>query len=286
MESLALMGAKKIKFLIFLFLSVLLLSSCLPERKIANTLIQSPPNIDLLVFAPDVVYKYNHKGEDIPGFDSLSDVQQDSALWFESRYIQYLSDSILLEDYMNSFITELRQLGFNVYLYNSIDSFLTKNPQSYVWNIAQIQLDEYNYKLEDEEPYEDTVYYKRFDLNAVDFSCWFDLSKVNAEKVHKITLYTSSTAYDNFEGEFYFDPWLMDMKYKYQIDTLQVHDILNMASYLGKKHAGYLYDYFLNQVIAARLPKEETIYYYYHYDRLRKTVAPTDDEGFEILKSK
>jgi len=258
----------------------------LPERKIANTLIQSPPEINLLVFAPDIVYKYNHKGEAIRGFDSLTDAQQDSALWVDSRYIQYLNDSALLEDYINSFISELRQLGFNVYLDNSIDSFLTGKPQSYVWNIAQIQLDEYLYPVEDETPFQDTTYYKRFDLNAVDFSCWFELSKVNAEKGRKTTLYSSFTAYDNFDGEFYLDPWQMDMKYKYHIDTLQTKDIIDMATYLGKRHASYLYDYFLNQFIAARLPKGESMYYYYHYNRFRKSVTPTEEVGFEIQEPK
>ncbi len=285
MESCVVMVARNLNFLIIIPLSALFLSSCLPERKIANALIQSPPNIDLVVYAPGMVFKYNHKGEEIEGFDSLSEEQQDSALWVQSRYIQYLSDSTILENYVNSFITELRQLGFNVYLDNPSDSTLAGKPQSYVWNISQIQLDEYNYMLEDEEPFEDTIYYKRVDLNAVDFSCWFELNKINTEKAHKITLYTSATAYDDFEGEFYYDPWLMNMKYKYRIDTMQVKDVINIAAYLGRKHAGYLYDYFLNQVISARMPENEMIYYYYHYNRFSKTVAPTDDEGFEILKS-
>jgi len=286
MELLPLILTKNLKFPVISLLSLFFLSSCLPERKIANTLIQSPPEINLLIFAPDMIYKYNHKGEEILGFDSLSDTKQDSALWVHSRYIQYLNDSILLEDYINNFISELRQLGFIVYLDNSIDTFLTGKPQSYVWNIAQIQLDEYLYPLEDEEPFQDTIYYKRFNLNAVDFSCWFELSKVNAEKAHKTALFSSFTAYDNFEGGFYMDPWQMDMRYKYRIDTLQVHDIDDMASYLGKKHASYLYDYFLNQFIAARLPKGESMYYYYHYDRFKKSVAPTEEVEFEIQEPK
>jgi len=280
------MSGKNLNSLLLFSLLSFSLSSCLPERKIANSLIQSPPGINLLVFTPEIVYKYNHKGETVPGFDSLTDSQQDSALWADSRYIQYVSDSAILDGYINSFISELRQLGFNVFLDSSVDSFLTGKPQSYVWNIAQIQLDEYLYPLEDEAPFQDTTYYKRFNLNAVDFSCWFELSKVNGEKSRKNILYSSFTAYDNFEGEFYLDPWQMDMKYKYHIDTLQVKDIIDMASYLGKKHASYLYDYFLNQFIATRLPKGESMYYYYHYNRFRKTASPTEETGFEIQEQK
>jgi len=283
-ENNTLMIRDKIKTLLLFILPALFLTSCLPEQKIGNLLVKEKPEINLMVIPPEFVYKFNHKGERIEGFDTLKAPQQDSALWVDSQYIQYLSDSLILEDYINGFIGELRTLGFTVYLSSAIDSFLTGKPQSYVCNIAQIQLDEYIYPLEDEESYQDTVYYKKFDLNAVDFSCWFELSKVNAEKKHKTTLYSSLTAYDDFEGSFYFDPWSMDMKYKYRVDTLATKDIYEMASILGKKHASYMYDFFLNQLIAARLPENESMYYYYHYNRFRKMVYPVDEDRFEILE--
>ena len=253
----------------------------------AQVFIQSPQEINLLVFPPDLVYKYNHKGEKIEGFDTLGPALQDSVLWARSSYLQYLSDSLLLETYMNRFIKELRDLGFIVYLSDDIDSFMTNKPQSYALDISQVQLDEYLYPLEDEEPFEDTVYYKRFDLNAIDFSCWFELSKANTAKARKTVLYSTHTAYDSFDGQFYLDPWTSKVKYKYKIDTIRIKDVYDMAGYLGKKHAGYLYDYFLNQYIAKNLPPDETLQYYYHYDRMSKNMIPTDDdERFEILQTK
>jgi len=273
--------------LILILTSSLVLTSCLPERKVAKLFIQSPNEISLLVFAPDMVYKYNHKGETISGFDTLNDATQDSALWSTSTYVQFVSDSLLLETYMNRFIGELRALGFNVYLSDGLDAFLTDNPQSYVLDIAQIQLDEYLYPLEDEEPFEDTVYYKRFDLNAVDFTCWFELSKANTPKTRKTILQATHPAYDGFEGQFLFDPWNNKVIYKYSIDSLRVKDIYELASYLGKKHAGYLFDYFLNQYVARNLSPDEPLLYYYHYDRMRKTITPVEEgEQFEIVGSK
>jgi hypothetical protein len=275
-----------ISFLLILLTGSFFLSSCLPERKVAQVFIQSHNAINLLVFSPDMVYKYNHKGETIPGFDSLKENSQDSALWANSAYMQFLSDSLLLETYMNRFIGELRALGFNVYLSDAIDLFPFSTPQSYTIDVAQVQLDEYLYPLEDEEPFEDTLYYKRFDLNAVDFSCWFELSKANTSKARKTTLYASQTAYDSFDGQFYFDPWTNKVKYKYQIDSLHVKDLYDLAEYLGKKHAGYLYDYFLNQYIVQNLPPDEELQYYYHYNRLNKSLTPVDDEMFEVIGTK
>jgi len=274
-------------FQFILLVSFLLtLSSCLPEKKLAMQFAENPQGINLLVFSPDYIYKYNHKGEEIPGFDTLRSSRQDSALWVNSRYMQFLSDSVLLENYMNGFVGELRKLGFIVYLPSSIDSFLTDKPQSYIVNLAQIQMDEYTYPLEDEQPFEDTVYYKRFDLNAMDFSCWFELSKVNAAASKKTMLYSSHSAYDDFEGSFMVDPWTRNVRYRYRIDSLSVTDIYDMATFLGKKHASYLFDYFLNQYVAASLPESEPLYYYYHYNRPRHSVAPVEEDRFDVLGTK
>jgi hypothetical protein len=262
------------------------LQSCLPEQKVASTFIKSPNTINLLVIPPDLVYKYNHKGESIDGFDNISQSLQDSALWVNSRYIQFLSDSLLLENYMNHFIDELRLLGFNIFLNNTIDSFMTGKPQSYVVDIAQMQLDEYFYPMEDEESYMDTIYQKTTNLNAVDFACWFDLSKANTENAKKTTLYSTSTSYDSFEGRFYNDIFTGRVKYKYNIDSLQVKDIYEMASYLGKKHAGYLYDFFMNQYIAKNMPAGTTMQDYYHYNHTRQSFTPAGEERFEILGNK
>lgn len=275
-----------------LFLGLIILSllaglqSCLPERKIANTFIQSQHLINLLVNPPDFAYKYNHKGEAIEGFDSLSQQQQDSALWYQSRYIQFINDSALLENYMNNFIDELRLLGFNVYLNSTIDSFNTGKPQSYIVDVAQVQLDEYFYPLQDEDAFLDTIYYKQFNLNAIDFSCWFNLNKAGIENARKVLLYTTNTAYDTFDGRFFNDPFSGMVRYKYTIDSLMTKDVYDMATYLGKKHAGYLYDFFMNQYIAKHLPEGIKMEDYYHYNRARKSFSPAYEDRFEILGTK
>jgi hypothetical protein len=259
------------------------LAGCLPEQKLGNRFIEEKPAINIMVLPPDVVLKYNHKGEQIPQFDTLTDAQQDSALWVNSQYIQMIDDSVVLEHYMNSFIGELRTLGFSVYLHSSLDSFMSDRPHSYLLNLAQMQLDEYFYPLEDEEAFDDTVYYKRFDLNAVDFSCWFELSKLNSGSLRKTLLFSSGSAYDDFSGTFMYDPWTGDVKYRYSIDTLQLGDLYDMATNLGKRHASYTFDYFLNLYIAKNLPEGAPMYNYYHYNRFRKTLNATEEDRFEIL---
>ncbi|MFZ4520349.1 MAG: hypothetical protein ACOYNC_01515 [Bacteroidales bacterium] len=282
------MNHSRISFIagLILITGIVFLQSCMPERKIATTFIQSPHAIRLMVNPPVFVYKYNHKGENIEGFDSMPEQQQDSALWVESKYMQYLNDSTLLENYMNNFITELRLLGFNVYLNTAIDSFMTGHPQSYVVDVSQIQLDEYYYPLEDEDAFLDTVYLKKFNLNAIDWSCWFNLGKAGAGSGRKTTLYATNTAYDTFDGQFFNDPFTGTVRYRYKIDSLQIKDVYDMATYLGKKHAGFLFDYFMNQYIARHMPDGMRPEENYHYNRNRKALTPAIEERFEVLGTK
>ena len=267
--------------------SSLLFSSCGIEKKIADGFVKNLPEINLQVFTADYVLKYNHKGEQIPEFASMSDKEQDSALMAESKFIQFIDDSLFLDHYVNNFIDELRALNFKVYLDASLDSILAGKPQSYVVNLAQVQLDEYNYPLEDAEPVDDTVYRMKFELNAVDGESWFELSKLNSPKPFKTVLYSAFTANDGFQGNFFIDPFSnRGVRYKYKIDSLKVKDIYDMAAYMGKKNASYLFDYFMNQYVVYHMPEGVEIQSYYHYNRFRRSLEKVDDDRFDVLESK
>lgn len=265
---------------------MLLTASCTVEEKLAQGFVKNPPGITLQVFTPDILYKFNHKGEEISGFDTLSSARQDSALFVNSKFMQYVSDSIYLENYVNNFLNELRALGFTVYLDHSADEFLSGQPQSYVVNISQVQLDEYNYPLEDSQPLEDTVFYARFNLNSVDASSWYELSKINSPNPKKTVLYSTFTVSDGFDGNFVINGFTTNVRYRYKIDTLKLNDIYELSVYSGKKDASYLFDFFMNQYVAYHMPEGIEPMYYFHYNRFRKSLTHTQDDRFEILQAK
>lgn len=259
------------------------LSACTPEFKLAKEFRENPPQFYLHVTAPQLLFKYNHKGELVEDLNSLNSAQQDSALFYSSGFIQYINDSLFLENYVNGFLDELRSLRLNVFIGNEADSFLLSQPQSYEITIAQLQLDEYLYPYEDQEFFYDTLFYKRFDLDAVDISSWLEVSKIGGSGSAKTVLYSTHMASDNLEGEFLVDPFRQDVKYSYTIDSLEVEDLTSIASLLGKVHASYLYDFFLNQYVAFHISPGYRPQVYYHYNRFRNTFTPVDEERFELL---
>jgi hypothetical protein len=264
---------------------LLLLPSCTIEKKLGKDFLTEAPKICIEVYTPQSLFKFSHKGEIIPGFDSLTGPQQDSALFASSHFIRLVDDSLFLDRYVNSFIDELRNIGFRVFLDSYADTTLHNMPQAYVVNMSQVQLDEYFQPFEDSESIGDTEFYKTFDLNAVDASSWFELNKYNVVKPVKTVLYSSFTASDGFKGNFVMNNFTMDLKYRYKIDSLRMSDIYDLASYSGRRNADYLFDYFMNQFIAYNMPQGMEILGYLHYVPSSKTFVFTEDEKFQVLKS-
>ncbi len=274
----------------FLFLILVLLAigtgSCSVEQEIGKQFVQNAPGISIQLFTTNILYKNNHKGEDIPGFDSLTADQQDSALYYSSRFIQHVNDSAFLVAYINNFIDELRELGFKVYLDTALEKVLKAQNQAYMVNMAQVQLDEYYYPYEDEEQFGDSIFYKYIQLNAVDASSWFEVSKLNAEKPVRTILYSSFTATDALNGRFYNNPFSGAVAYTFKIDSLEMNDIHDLAVYSGKKDASYLFDFFMNQYIAYHMPGGEEPAGKFHYNRFKKGIIQNDAEQFEVIESR
>jgi len=263
---------------------ILFLYSCSPEYKLAKSYRENAPEFRLMVKPPTLVYKYNHKGEEIDSLNQMSAGEQDSALFYSSRFIRYLSDSVLLERYVNSFADELRMLGFKVVIGTEPDSELLEFPQAYLVDLSQIQIDEYYYPYEDQEYFMDTLYFKSFDLNAIDFSVWVELSKIGSDGSSKVLLYSTHPASDDLDGSFILDPFRQNISYSYDYDSLTVDAIYDLSRLLGRLHASYLYDFFLNQYILVNLPQGMQPWVYYHYNRFRDSYVFVDEERFEILE--
>lgn len=259
-------------------------TSCFTDKKLAKSFVNEGPGIRIVLTPASALYKFNHKGEAIENFDSLTVEQQDSALYWSSLFIREISDSLFLESYVNNFLTELRKLGFTVYITDLIDTSAYEYPQTYVVNMTQLQLDEYFYPYEDEVEYDDYRYVKSFDLNAIDFSVWYELSKLKTGTPSTTILYTTHSMTDGMDGRFMLDPFANEVIYRYDIDSVTMSDVMTMAANLGRRHAGYLYDFFLNQYVSFHMPEGETPFYYYHYNRFHNRFEPVDSERFQWLE--
>jgi len=255
------------------------------EKKLAGEYLASKPRIALQVLAPYVVYKKNVRDDKIEDFEKMNPRQKDSALFFSSKYLREVDDSVYLETFVNAFLDELKALGFVVFMEGDAERFLASGYQSYVLNIAQIEMEEYILPVEDDEVFGDTIrYYKMFDLDAVDVNTWFELTQLNSGKGSQRVLFGSYMVSDDVEGAFFIDPLTMNVRYKYDLDPMGLTDIYTLARYSGIKYAGHLFDLFMNEYIRQQYPADFPEPRLFHYDRFRQAFTPANDEGFIEMK--
>ncbi len=279
MAGINLLFKKKI-FIILIFPLLFILNSCSVEYKIAKEFVDAPKNISLLVFTPDYIFKNNLKTYEYPVYDSLSADELDSALFFNSLFLQNINDSIFFENYLNNLNIGLSIYGINVFPEYMLDSFLLVQSEAYILNIAQIELEEYIMPYIAEEYFDEYLYSETIDLNAVNINSWFEITKLNSEENNKKVLYASHLVFDDMKGSFSQNVFTGEITFSYKIDQMTENDIYELSALLGTKYADYTYDYLLNNYIINHLPENYHSDKYLHYNPYRKILTPAYDDCF------
>jgi hypothetical protein len=74
--------------------------SCYPEWKLAKSYIESKPELSIMIFPTDYVFKINLKQSEIGDTTGMSGLEIDSTLKANSLFLKNISDSIFLETFM------------------------------------------------------------------------------------------------------------------------------------------------------------------------------------------
>lgn len=267
----------------FVVLLIIFLSSCSIERKIAMQFINQENKGSILIFTPELINKVNLKEYDTVDFEKMTDYQVDSMRFFFSDYLQYLSDSVLLTNYVNSYIQGLKDYGYEVYTQDYIDLFMEDTLASYVVNIAQIEIEEFYYEIRDQEYLSGELYYADHDLNALNFNSWFEIKKLNAEDISKNMLFASSFISDDLYSSFRQYLFSAEIEYDYVIDTLTLEGIYELSKSLGGLYADYTNDYLMNDFVSSNLPEGEVLKSYFSYDLQTNSILPANENRFEVI---
>lgn len=267
-----------------LVLGLVFLSSCYPEWKLGKTFIESKPDISVMILPADYVFKNNQKRDEIGDTSGLTNFEKDSLLLAKSLFLKDLSDSVFLETFINSMISEFEMLGLKIYMDNASDSFLFFKSPSYILNIAQLQLEEGYNDFKDSDDFSGNTYYKAFQTNAVTFNSWLELTQLNPKKEGRKLFFVSETIADIVDGYFTENLLTGEIKYKYQIMEIDLDIIYHYCKVLGARYAGYTFDYLMNDYIMTHFPSGKKRNFYMHYNRANNTLDPTWEERFELME--
>lgn len=274
---------QRLLFLLSLTAVFLHLTSCNPERRLANNFVKKREPASILLLSPEFSYKYNYKVPDIDNFDSLPKQAQDSLLFFNSELLQYIDDSLLITNYIKGLSSGLKSLGFNVFTTGTTESFVNRGSDGLIVNVAQLELEEYLDSISDNASFGDEEHYNyNLYITAVNINSWLELTRVNHQDSAPV-LYASNTLTDRFDGGFRYFPFTGEVKYDYTIDSLKVDDIYSSTISIGNLYAGLLFDHLMNDYIQRSLSPGMEPSKYYTWDRFSGTVRKSKGQRFTRL---
>ncbi len=255
--------------------------SCVTEKRLAREFVDNPPENKFVVMSPSTVFKESLK----PVQDTLvrkpSQRQLDSLAFLESEFVQFITDSMFIDLYMPAFKNEMDSLGLNV-IYNELPQvFYDTATSAYIFDIAQVQLQEFSEIQYDKEVIMDQLYYQKHILDGVHLNVWVEFQKVNKPGQKPMVLFSEITRRDEVDGIFHQNQLSGEVKYSYKINELELEAIKNVITRAGYTHASYLFDFLMNQYIRAMMMKKEAKpRYYLHYNREEDAFVPVYNSRF------
>ncbi len=235
-------------------LSLVLLVSCGPERKLAKQFVHQSGAAAILLLAPDMVFKTGYKLPDSLKLDSLPVSSRDSVLLANTAILRNTNDSIYMEEFLQGFRNELHMLGFQVFDSKNTIDFLASGKKALIVNLAQAGLEEYFDSIGESAQFNDEdMYSYDYLITSINMNFWFELTGMNQYDSTLQVVFSQQTISDWVEGDFRYFHFTGDVKYIYNVDSLNLNDLYYAAGKVGKLNAGYLHDYLMNKYIESHL---------------------------------
>jgi hypothetical protein len=269
---------------IICFVFLMVIQSCSTEHRLTRGFMKSRDSINVCILSPVSVLKDNLKTWEIAGYDTLPKNVQDSMLFFHSRYLQYLNDSLFLGLYTDDLRARLKYCGIRVFGEDSMDTFLASGGKAYTFTIAQVLLEEYL------EPYTKSLSFDtnnyRWDLwqNAVAMNVWYEARVLNRNESKMNVLYASMYVRDKITGRFEGNIFTGDVNFVYHLDTINMGSIYVLASKAANMHAQFIFDHILNDYLVQKTLPGEPQPAYLHYDADKKKFRKAGNYKFTLMK--
>ncbi|MEJ2593816.1 MAG: hypothetical protein P8100_01490, partial [bacterium] len=137
--------------LIILFLT----PACSPEKKLAKAFVNDPDQKSILLLGPELVFKKSLKTSILDSLDITDESLFDSVLMANSDFLQYINDSLFLQNYLKGFEEECKLFDINVYRESQTADFLEVDSNAWVIYLAQVELEESWFPYRNETRYMD-----------------------------------------------------------------------------------------------------------------------------------
>lgn len=238
-------------FKTFILSAVILLFvvSCSSQKKFAKEFVLKSKQYKIMVLAPQIVYKNNLNTHIADSLNITDEEERDSMLREQSRFLKIIDDSLFIANYILGYKSELLAYGIEVLDENHPDAFLNEDSNTYLVNIAQIEIEEEDYEYRDETEYFDYIYFHDHLFKAVNINTWFEINQLDDTSVADNVFYATNTITDELTSSYNYNVFNEKVEYFYEIDSLTLSGIYEYVYLLGRIYATYSFDFMMNRYV-------------------------------------
>lgn len=256
-------------FTVIVFCSVFF-SSCTVQQELASGFKKNADTLSYLILKPELLQKSSLTVQRLyPQFSELSPELQDTVWKHQTKLLDVVADSILLNTYYNELILRLKKSGLKIFTENEINDFNKVSGVKGVFRIGQIQLEEDKQKVNfSEELSEKQELYKDMEIEVLSVNVWFEWFKNDKDTASSKVLYAEKKISDEVNGRFFSTGDNDNYEFRYKRTDLGTADVLKLAKLSADQNAQQLVDFLFTRYVLMSYPESEQ---YFGYDIDDKT---------------
>jgi hypothetical protein len=267
-------------FYVFILLAMAGLFSCSQERILARQYLKTNDTLNILLLTPDIVFKKNLKINS----DSLPEQIRDSVSLEQSTILGKINDHLFLDLLSSQLIDELKHRKYRVFTEENMNEFMKLDSNSYIFKIAQVEVDEYPSVFVATRLYDSTEFTETLDQNSVSINLWYEVTQLNSEE-KPVLIFSSDSLKDIIDGSFRRALLSYQPRYVYRRHDINIDDFYRKVTSFGSTNAEYIDDYFVNKFIHRNYNYQ--MFYptakYFHFDKQKNRVYPAGYKRFIFM---
>lgn len=266
------------------FLAVLLVStSCTIQNQLSTDFKKHADSVSVLIVGSSHLQKTSAVIERLyPQFSELSSDLKDTVWKHQTKLIDSVGDSLILDSYYKSIISRLKIANLKIYADNQVAEFEKQSGSKWIFRVAQIQLEEDNRKVDfSKEIRGQEELYKDMEIEILSINTWFEVFKSENDTAPFKVLYAQNTISDDVDGRFF---ETMDGQYEFRFKRTDIgkEDVLKLSKSCAEKNAQQIVDFIFTNYVRQFYPESESTY---GFDIDGKNFyKPSEKEQFNEIK--
>jgi hypothetical protein len=245
-------------FMMSLFCS-LIFSSCTVQQELASGFKKDADSLSYLVLKPNLLQKSSLTVQRLyPQFSQLSPELQDTVWKHQTKLLDVVADSTLMNLYYDELILRLKKSGMRIFTENEIDDFNKVSGTKGVFRIGQLQLEEDKQKINfSEELSGQEELYKDMEIEVLSVNVWFEWFKDQKDSTSSKVLYGEKKISDKVDGRFFSTGDDKNYEFRYKRTDIGAVDVSKLARISADQNAQQLIDFLFTRYVLMSYPESE-----------------------------